>query len=298
MHQNFFQKVFSNLLASLSIILLLINMIVVAACILILFPFIHLLPFKDWRRRGQAWLQNWPVWWMDVNCWILQLSTHNKWQIEGNADLSPLRWYLLICNHQSWMDILVLGIFFRHKIPILKFFMKKELLWTLPVAGWACYFLGYPFMARHSHEEVRKNPHLKTVDIETTRAACAKFKEFPTTIMNFVEGTRFTPAKREAQHSPYQHLLKPKATGVGLVLYELHNCLSGILNVTVHYTPQKLSLWQFLCGKIQRIYIHYELLPITPNLIGDPYEDRAFRKSFQQWLSQLWAEKDQYLNQI
>jgi hypothetical protein len=74
--------------------------------------------------------------------------------------------------------------------------------------------------------------------------------------------------------------------------------LSGILNVTVHYTPQKLSLWQFLCGKIQRIYIHYELLPITPNLIGDPYEDRAFRKSFQQWLSQLWAEKDQYLNQI
>lgn len=298
MRENFLSKILCNLMAGLSIILLLINMVFVASSILIFYCLIHLLPVKSWRRRGQAWLQNWPVWWMDLNHWVLQMSTHGKWQVEGQADLSPSQWYLLICNHQSWMDILVLGIFFRHKVPILKFFMKKELLWTLPVAGWACYILGYPFMARHSHEEVKKNPHLKTVDIETTRAACAKFKEFPTTVMNFVEGTRFSPAKREAQHSTFQHLLKPKGTGVGLVLNELHPVLSGILNVTIHYSPQKLSLWQFLRGNIQRIYIRYELLPITPNLIGDPYKDREFRKSFQQWLNQLWAEKDQQLNSL
>lgn len=298
MRQNFLQRFWSRLLAIISIVLLLTNMVLVALCILIFYCLIHILPKKSWQRAGQAWLQNWPVWWMDVNYWILQLSTYHKWKTEGNADLSPKKWYLLICNHQSWMDILVLGIFFRHRVPVLKFFMKKELLWTLPVAGWACYFLGYPFMARHSHEEVKKNPQLKTIDIETTRAACAKFKEFPTAVMNFVEGTRFTATKQAAQHSPYQYLLKPKATGAALVLNELHNCLSGILNVTVHYTPQKLTLWQFLCGKVQRIYIHYELLPITPNLIGDPYEDREFRKSFQLWLTQLWAEKDQRLKQI
>lgn len=284
--------------AVIGIILLLINMIVVATSILIFFCLIHLLPKASWRHRGRAWLQNWPVWWMDVNYWILQLCTYKKWRIEGQADLRPERWYLLIGNHQSWMDILVLGTFFRHKVPVLKFFMKKELLWSLPVAGWACYVLGYPFMARHSHEEVRKNPELKTIDIETTRAACAKFKEFPTTVVNFVEGTRFSAAKHEKQQSPFKHLLKPKATGVALVLQELHPQLSGIVNVTVHYKPKDLSLWQFLNGKIENIYLHYELLPITADLIGDPYEDRVFRRHFQQWLNDLWKSKDQRLDQL
>ncbi len=284
--------------AALSIILLFLNMVLVATLILIFYIPIHLLPLAKWRYQGQAWLLKWPVWWMDVNSWILQLCTRNKWQTEGEADLDPNRWYLLICNHQSWMDILILGIFFRHKVPILKFFMKKELLWSLPIAGWACYFLGYPFMARHSHEEVRKNPQLKTKDIETTRAACAKFKEFPTTVMNFVEGTRFTLEKKHHQQSPYQYLLKPKATGAALVLNELNSQLSGIINVTLHYTPANLTLWDFLSGKIQKIYLHYELLPITEEMIGDPYQDRQFRKSFQQYLNNLWEEKDKLLQGI
>lgn len=284
--------------AVLSIILLLINMIFVATAILVFFCLIHLLPIRSWRHRGQAWLQQWPVWWMDVNHWILQLSTYQKWQIEGQADLRPENSYLLICNHRSWMDILVLGTVFRHQVPILKFFMKKELLWTLPVAGLACYVLGYPFMARPSNEEVRKNPLLKTKNIETTRAACAKFKEFPTTAVNFVEGTRFTLEKRDRQQSPYKHLLKPKATGVALVLQELHTQLSGILHVTLHYKPRYISLWQLLNGKVEKIYLHYELLPITADLVGDPYEDREFRKHFQRWLNELWAAKDQLLEKL
>ncbi len=282
--------------AVISLVLLIINMIMIATSILFFFCLIHLLPKRSWRRKGQAFLQHLPVWWMDINFWILQLSTYKKWRIQGHADLHPDKWYLLLCNHQSWMDILVLGTVFRHKMPILKFFMKKELLWTLPVAGWACYVLGYPFMARHSHEEVRQNPSLKTKDIETTRKACTKFKEFPTTVMNFVEGTRFTPEKKENQHSPYQHLLKPKATGVALVLQELHPKLSGIVNATLHYQPQGLSLWQFLQGKIDEIYIHYELLPVREDLIGDPYEDRIFRKHFQKWLNELWSAKDRHLD--
>ena len=167
----------------------------------------------------------------------------------------------------------------------LKFFMKKELLWALPIAGWACYFLGYPFMTRE----------LKTKDIETTRKACAKFKEFPTTVMNFVEGTRFTEKKHQNQASPYQHLLKPRATGLAVVLQELHPQLKGIINVSLQYTPSGLSLWEMLSGKIQTIDLHYELLPITPDLIGDPYQDRLFRKSFQLWLNNLWKEKDRRL---
>lgn len=281
--------------AILSLFLLLINTMIVAISIILFYGMIHLLPIRSWRRHSQAWLLKWPVWWMDVNARILHISTHKKWKTEGNAPLGPQGWYLLICNHQSWMDILVLGIFFRHKVPILKFFMKKELLWTLPLAGLASYILGYPFMARHSHEEIRKNPELKNKDIETTRMACQKFKEFPTTVMNFVEGTRFTQKKHDTQQSPYLHLLKPRATGAALVIHELGGQLNGIINVTLQYTPQNLSLWQFLQGKVKQIYLHYEVLPITPDLIGNPYEDRLFRKNFQQWLNQIWAEKDERL---
>lgn len=284
--------------AFIIIILLILNMVFMALSVIFSFLIIHLFPKRSWRKSGRAWMQNIPVWWMDFNYWILQLSTRRKWYFEGEAPLSTQNWYLLVCNHQSWMDILVLGIFFRHKIPNLKFFMKKELLWTLPFASWATYVLGYPFMARHSHEEIRKNPHLKMVDIETTRQACAKFKEFPTTVVNFVEGTRFTPQKREDQQSPYQFLLKPKATGAALVLQELHQQLSGIVNVTLHYQPQSLSFWEFLQGKVKKIHLHYELLPISPDLIGDPYQDRVFRKHFQQWLNSIWQTKDQQLRKM
>jgi 1-acyl-sn-glycerol-3-phosphate acyltransferase len=142
---------------------------------------------------------------------------------------------------------------------------------------------------------VRKNPELKNIDIETTRRACNKFKEFPTTVMNFVEGTRFTPQKQANQQSPYRYLLKPKATGVGLVLNELQGQLSGILNVTISYKPRLLTLWQFISGNVEKIYLQYELLPITAEIIGDPYTDRAFRKNFQQWLNELWRAKDQQL---
>lgn len=280
------------------IILLIFNMVFHALWVIFSFLFISIIPHRQWRTRGRAWMQKIPVWWMDLNYWILQLSTRHKWQFEGSAALDPQGWYLLICNHQTWMDILVLGIFFRHKIPILKFFMKKELLWTLPFASWATYVLGYPFMARHSHAEVRKNPHLKMADIETTRKACAKFKEFPTTVVNFVEGTRFTEKKRQTQQSPYQHLLKPKSTGAALVLQELHQQLSGIINVTLHYQPQNLSFWEFLQGKVKKIHLHYELLPISADLIGDPYEDRVFRKHFQQWLNSIWQIKDQRLDKV
>ncbi|MBS0349834.1 MAG: 1-acyl-sn-glycerol-3-phosphate acyltransferase [Proteobacteria bacterium] len=281
--------------AIIVLILLFINMVIVSTLIIIFSGIVLLLPIKNWRHQGRAWIQNWPVWWMDINALILKIFDGAKWEIAGPNNLDTNHWYLLICNHQSWIDILILGIYFRHKIPNLKFFMKKELLWTLPGAGLACYLLGYPFMARHSHEQIRKKPELKNIDIQTTRASCNKFKEFPTTVVIFVEGTRFTTAKKESQQSPYQHLLKPKATGVALVLSELQNHLSSIINVSLQYHPQYFSLFDFLLGKVKKIHLHIELLPVTADLIGDPYQDRLFRKNVQGWLNQLWSIKDQKL---
>ena len=284
---------FINLLrGTIVAILLSISLIVFAVWILLIGAITWLIPLKIWRHYGNRYLQQLPIHWALVNRAIITLCTYNKFQVNGDAAFNPHGRYVLIANHSSWVDILILTTFFADKLPIMKFFMKKELLWSLPVAGLACYILGYPFMERHSADDIRKNPALKGKDIETAKKACEKFKEFPTIIMNFVEGTRFSQSKKIKQASPYHHLLKPKAMGVALVINELQNELDGIVNVTLAYSTPNLSFWRFACGEFENIYMQYELLPVTPELIGDCYEDRQFRKSFQAWLNELWQKKD------
>lgn len=288
-------NIFSFLRGCIATLLIVLNMLVSASVILVFAGIAHLLPTRRLRHRAMSLALKLPVWWMFFNKCILKISTHKKWDIQGTGELKPKGWYILMANHESWMDIPVLGSVFTQKIPLIKFFMKKSLLWQLPIAGVDCYLLGYPFMARHSRSEIRKRPELKGKDIETTKKACEKFKEFPTTFMNFVEGTRSTQEKRDRQNSPYKNLLKPKSGGVAIVLNEMQDKLDGIINATIHYAAKDRSLWHFLCGKVDKIYIRYEVLPVTEELTGDYYKDREFRKSFQQWLNQIWDEKDQMI---
>jgi 1-acyl-sn-glycerol-3-phosphate acyltransferase len=187
---------------------------------------------------------------------------------------------------------------FSKKIPLLKFFLKKELLWSLPIAGLACKAVGFPFMERHSREDLRKKPELRNADIESAKKACIKFKEHPCTVMNFVEGTRFSSSKKERQDSPYQHLLKPKSGGVAVVLNEMHDSLKGIVNVTIGYSNPEFSFWDFVCGRVNKIVVRYQLLPVTEDLLGDFYKDRNYRSNLQSWLNQLWQEKDQQLDKL
>ena len=108
----------------------------------------------------------------------------------GLEGLDQKGWYLVVSNHQSWVDILVLQRVFYHRIPFLKFFLKKELIWV-PVLGFAWWALDFPFMKRYSGAFLRKYPHLKGKDIEITKKACQKFSTMPVSVMNFLEGTRF-----------------------------------------------------------------------------------------------------------
>ncbi len=285
------------LTAVLAISFYVLNLIFIPIAV-ILSGFLHwLIPFKTCKAATRLWLQTLPVAWMSVNAWIMHLSTHGKWDIQGPS-LDPNAWYLLISNHQSWADILALGYVFNRKIPLLKFFLKQELLWSLPIAGLACKAAGYPFMKRHTRQALRKNPDLKSTDLATTHQACEKFKEHPCTIMNFVEGTRFSEEKRERQHSPYQHLLKPKSGGLAIVLSEMNPVLKGIVNVTIHYSNPEFSFLDFVCGRVSKIKVRYELLPVTPELIGNYTEDRAFRARFQVWLNTVWQNKDQLLDEL
>lgn len=232
--------------------------------------------------------------WVAVNTFIQKLFNKTQINVTGAEQLTMKEWYLVVCNHQSWVDIVVVQRVLHGKIPFLKFFLKKELIYV-PILGLAWWALDFPFMKRYTQSFIKKNPHLKGKDVETTRKACAKFKHKPVSIMNFIEGTRFTEAKHEKQQSPFQHLLKPKAGGIGFVLGAMGENLQKIVNVTIHYPEGIPTFSDFLAGKIKQINVHVGVTEIDGELIGDYVNDRPFKIKFQKRVNQFWVEKDQKL---
>jgi len=206
-------------------------------------------------------------------------------------------WYLVLSNHQTWIDIIVLQKVLLYKIPFLKFFLKKELIWV-PVLGPAWWSLEFPFMKRYSKEFLVKNPHLKGKDIESTRKACEKYKTMPISIMNFMEGTRFTESKHKQQQSPYKNLLKPKAGGISLVMNSMGEILHKIADVTIYYPEGPKTFWEFLCGKTTKIVVRVKIIPITDEIRGDYVNDPGFTIKFQNWLNDYWARKDKFLSEL
>lgn len=276
---------------SLSFLLIVINTVFWAV---FLFPLAFLkfmVPLPGSRRFSSRVLNGIAANWIMVNNFNLRLCNGTRWKVTGLEALRMDQWYLVLSNHQSWSDILVLQKVFNRRVPFLKFFLKRELIWV-PILGLAWWALDYPFMKRYDKGFLEKHPELKGKDLETTRKACEKFRTIPVSIMNFVEGTRFTEAKQESQRSPYQHLLRPKAAGIAFVLGAMGGQLSQILNVTVVYPGGARNLWQFLCGQVGEVRVKVETLPITPKILGDYFEDDKYRERFQEWINALWAEKD------
>lgn len=256
-----------------------------------------LVPVKSWRHGCSRILNAIAENWIGINTFSQDLVGHTRWDIQGAERLNPSDWYLVVSNHQSWVDILVLQRIFNRKIPFLKFFIKKELFW-FPVLGLAWWALDFPFIQRYPKTKLRKNPHLKGKDLEITRRACEKFKKIPVSIMNFVEGTRFTRKKHRRQHSPYTHLLKPKAGGIAFVLGAMGDQIHRILDVTIVYPGTSSSFWALLCGNIEEIKVSVRSLPIGPELIGDYANDAVFRKQLQQWVNDLWGDKDRCMAEM
>ena len=232
--------------------------------------------------------------WVVLNTLNQKLFTKMKINVTGLEGLEKKQWYLVISNHQTWVDIVVLQRILHGKIPFLKFFLKKELIYV-PILGIAWWALDFPFMKRYSQSFIKKNPHLKGKDIETTQKACAKFKHKPVSVMNFIEGTRFTAEKHKKQNSPFQHLLKPKAGGIGFVLSTMGKQLNKVVNVTIHYPGKTPTFIDFLCGRITEVNVAIEVKDIDQSLLGDYVNDRAHKIQFQKWVNQLWVEKNEVL---
>jgi 1-acyl-sn-glycerol-3-phosphate acyltransferase len=256
-----------------------------------------LVPIDLWRkmctRISNMCAENW-IW---INNFAHDLLCITRWDIQGVENLEKSEWYLVLANHQSWTDILVLQRVFNRKIPFLKFFIKKELFW-FPILGQAWWALDFPFIKRYKKSDLKRKPHLRGKDMEITRKACEKFKTVPISIMNFVEGTRFTKEKHQRQKSPYSNLLRAKAGGIAFVLDAMGGKIHRILDVTIFYPDSNNSFWDYLCGNINEIRIRVKSLPVIEDLVGNYLNDQNFRIQFQTWLNHLWTEKDHTIDEM
>ena len=251
-----------------------------------------LLPSERLRVASNPLLTGLAESWIGVNNWMWRTFTHTRVDLREDAALRFDGHYLVLANHQSWVDILVLQKVFNRRIPFMRFFLKRQLFWV-PLLGLAWWALDFPFMGRYSKKQIAKNPELARRDIDATRRACAKFRAIPVSIMNFVEGTRFTQAKHDAQGSPYRYLLKPKSGGVAFVLDAMGQGLHSIVDVTIAYPAGTPSLLDLLADRIPEIRVHVRQREIPAEILrGDYQNDRAFRVQFQQWMNALWQDKD------
>lgn len=286
------------LIGILASLLMLLNILLWVPILLVVSIVKLLLPFKAVRLIIDPLLLRIAEAWIAGNSFWMRLTQKLDWDVSGVQALSPRQWYLVVCNHQSWVDILVLQHVLNRRIPLLKFFLKKELIWV-PIMGLAWWALEFPFMRRHSEAYLQQHPEERGKDAATTRKACEKYALVPTSVMNFLEGTRCTPAKQQRQQSPYQHLLKPKAGGITLALQAMGEKFGAVLDVTIVYPDGRPTFTHFLLGKVRRVIVRVNTLPVPcaePTAGQNP--EQALREVCQGWVNQLWAEKDALITQI
>ncbi|KFN51989.1 hypothetical protein N790_13145 [Arenimonas malthae CC-JY-1] len=251
-----------------------------------------LLPVPAVRRALDRLLPAIAESWIAVNSTLIDRFTRTRFVLEGLESLRPDGRYLVLANHRSWVDIPVLQKVFNRRIPLLRFFLKHTLIWV-PVLGLCWWALDFPFMRRHTKSQLAKRPELAGKDLAATRKACEKFRHIPVSVMNFVEGTRFTPAKHAGQGGAYRHLLRPKAGGAAFVLGAMGESLDAVLDVTLHYEPASPTLADLFADRVRTVRVHVQRRPIPEGFSGADYEgDREFRKQFQAWMNTLWNEKD------
>src|SRR5579863_4348225 len=162
----------------LALLLVALNVLVHSLVLLCLAVIKALVPIAGFRRLISRALVAIAEQWIAVNGMLFALLTRTRWVVDGLQNLSRGGWYLVLSNHQSWVDIPVLQRTFNRRIPFLKFFLKQQLKWV-PVLGLAWWAPDFPFMQRYSKETLEQHPELRGKDKEATRIACERFRDLP-----------------------------------------------------------------------------------------------------------------------
>lgn len=239
--------------------------------------------------------------WLSINNWLIDhVLPNTQWDIsiDPELELNMQGRYLMTCNHQSWVDTTVNQYFGLTRMPLTRFFTKWELIF-IPFVGQAFKILGFPMMKRHTKAEIAKNPELKTRDMDEARKACEQLLSQPFTLLNYLEGTRYTQEKHDQQKSAYQNLLNPKAGGLALALNILGDQIDALVDMTIVYPDGVPGYGEFWLGEVPRIAVNLRKISIPEWVLGGNYEDDPeYKERFQIWVDELWTEKDQLINDM
>ncbi|HEX9406681.1 MAG TPA: acetyltransferase [Thermoanaerobaculia bacterium] len=235
--------------------------------------------------------------WVGGNDRILDLMLPTQWDVEGPFDAIRIDGrYLIVSNHISWVDIIVIFRVFHERTAFIRFFLKQRLIW-FPIVGQACWALEFPFMRRYSAEYLQHHPEKRGRDLQTTRRACQRYRHIPVAMLTFLEGTRFSEEKRADQDSPYRFLLRPRVGAIAFVLASLGDQLDGVFDVTLAYPGGDLTLWQFVCGRVPKITVRARRLEVPAEFFtADITEPGPARDRFKKWIDSIWREKDALLS--
>ena len=259
---------------------------------------VKLLTFGELRRKVIRTLPKLAERWVACNDVIFDLFLSTRWEIEGVEDLRRDEHYLVISNHISWIDIFAVLRAFHLRAPFIRFFLKHALAWA-PFAGQAAWALGFPFMRRYTPEYLAQHPEKRGRDLETTRLACRRFRHLPVSILNYVEGTRFSREKHEDQESPYRFLLRPRVGGIGFVLASLAEQIDALYDITIIYPTRDASMWDFVRNRVPWIRVIARRIDVPEEFRSDAITEPGLaREHFKQWIEQIWREKDERIAQV
>lgn len=281
-----------------TVILVALNSIVWGVPIVIVGLVKLLAPGAAARRRIRLFLTELGDRWNDGNNRIFDRTIDTKWDITGVETLSEEGRYLILSNHVSWLDIFVVFRAFHRRVAFIRFFLKHELIWY-PIVGQACWAMDFPFMHRYSAEYLARHPEKRGRDLEATKRTCRRYRRIPVAILNFLEGTRFTAEKHADQASPYKHLLRPRVGGTAFVLASLGEHLDAIVDVTIAYPRQDVTLWEFVTNRVDRIVVRARVIEVPAQFLTDAItEPGPERDAFREWIDELWKEKDAFLDTV
>ena len=290
------KKLRYGLQGSIVILVVTVSTVVLTLLIFTLSLFKLIAPKGRARNAMTHWLSSLGELWVSVNKAAVWFYRGMEWDVHIPDSISHKGRYLVFCNHQSGVDILALQHCLNRRAPFGRYLLKHQLIWV-PVLGVAWWALDMAFLRRYSRQELLRNPALRGKDLENAALACEKLKHIPVSMMTFPEGTRFTDAKRKAQNSPYQHLLRPRYGGVGQVLYSFDGALDSLIDVTIIYPEGTPSVWQYVSGQVKKIVVHIEERPIDDKLRGQDFRSDSTSKALlKSWLNEIWDEKETLIN--
>ncbi|MET0534105.1 MAG: 1-acyl-sn-glycerol-3-phosphate acyltransferase, partial [Steroidobacter sp.] len=88
------------------------------------------LPVRAFRRICDHVLMAIAASWISVNTTLIHWFTRTRFLVDIDASLQPHGHYLVLANHQTWVDIPVLQAALNRRVPLLRFFLKSQLFWV------------------------------------------------------------------------------------------------------------------------------------------------------------------------